>query len=133
MADDRGILVLGGDGVGDAGRRNWSPWKPPGAETPVVIPCMTFQQLSGAPFPAAGKSTGISLLPDIRFALTAPPTDSIIECLAEVAQVVEHGTENAGVDSSSLSLGTFLFLDMSNLSKARIDSFDVRFGRRIDI
>ena len=26
---------------------------------------------------------------------------------AEVAQVVEHGTENAGVDSSSLSLGTF--------------------------
>ena len=25
---------------------------------------------------------------------------------AEVAQVVEHGTENAGVDSSSLSLGT---------------------------
>ena len=27
---------------------------------------------------------------------------------AEVAQVVEHGTENAGVDSSILSLGTFL-------------------------
>ncbi len=25
---------------------------------------------------------------------------------AEVAQVVEHGTENAGVDSSTLSLGT---------------------------
>ena len=29
-----------------------------------------------------------------------------INFLAEVAQVVEHGTENAGVDSSSLSLGT---------------------------
>ena len=29
-----------------------------------------------------------------------------ISLLAEVAQVVEHGTENAGVDSSSLSLGT---------------------------
>ena len=29
-----------------------------------------------------------------------------IKLLAEVAQVVEHGTENAGVDSSSLSLGT---------------------------
>ena len=27
---------------------------------------------------------------------------------AEVAQVVEHGTENAGVDSSSLSLGTII-------------------------
>ena len=32
----------------------------------------------------------------------------IIEAPAEVAQVVEHGTENAGVDSSSLSLGTIL-------------------------
>ena len=31
-----------------------------------------------------------------------------MEVRAEVAQVVEHGTENAGVDSSSLSLGTFL-------------------------
>ncbi len=30
----------------------------------------------------------------------------IIGTTAEVAQVVEHGTENAGVDSSSLSLGT---------------------------
>ena len=30
-----------------------------------------------------------------------------MESPAEVAQVVEHGTENAGVDSSSLSLGTF--------------------------
>ena len=39
-------------------------------------------------------------------ALTAAATDSIIEVPAEVAQVVEHGTENAGVDSSSLSLGT---------------------------
>ena len=33
-------------------------------------------------------------------------TDLIIDPTAEVAQVVEHGTENAGVDSSSLSLGT---------------------------
>ena len=41
-------------------------------------------------------------------ALTATATDSIMELHAEVAQVVEHGTENAGVDSSSLSLGTFL-------------------------
>ena len=32
--------------------------------------------------------------------------DLIIDSTAEVAQVVEHGTENAGVDSSSLSLGT---------------------------
>jgi hypothetical protein len=32
--------------------------------------------------------------------------DLIIDATAEVAQVVEHGTENAGVDSSSLSLGT---------------------------
>lgn len=30
----------------------------------------------------------------------------IMDSTAEVAQVVEHGTENAGVDSSSLSLGT---------------------------
>ena len=29
-----------------------------------------------------------------------------LRSFAEVAQVVEHGTENAGVDSSSLSLGT---------------------------
>ena len=35
--------------------------------------------------------------------------DLIIETTAEVAQVVEHGTENAGVDSSSLSLGTTYF------------------------
>ena len=41
-------------------------------------------------------------------ALTLAATDSIMEVRAEVAQVVEHGTENAGVDSSSLSLGTFL-------------------------
>ncbi len=30
----------------------------------------------------------------------------MIDLLAEVAQLVEHGTENAGVDSSILSLGT---------------------------
>ena len=29
--------------------------------------------------------------------------------LAEVAQLVEHGTENAGVDSSILSLGTIVY------------------------
>ena len=29
--------------------------------------------------------------------------------LAEVAQLVEHGTENAGVDSSILSLGTTVY------------------------
>ena len=42
-------------------------------------------------------------------ALTVTATDSIIKPRAEVAQVVEHGTENAGVDSSSLSLGTTSF------------------------
>ncbi len=36
--------------------------------------------------------------------------DLIIDTTAEVAQVVEHGTENAGVDSSSLSLGTINIL-----------------------
>ena len=38
-------------------------------------------------------------------------SDLIIDTTAEVAQVVEHGTENAGVDSSSLSLGTINNLD----------------------
>ena len=38
--------------------------------------------------------------------MTVIAPDLIIEFTAEVAQVVEHGTENAGVDSSSLSLGT---------------------------
>ena len=32
--------------------------------------------------------------------------DINIESAAEVAQVVEHGTENAGVASSTLALGT---------------------------
>ena len=32
--------------------------------------------------------------------------DLILKRPAEVAQLVEHGTENAGVDSSILSLGT---------------------------
>ena len=41
--------------------------------------------------------------------MTAAATDSIMILFAEVAQVVEHGTENAGVDSSSLSLGTTSF------------------------
>tara|TARA_B100001142_G_scaffold215254_1_gene213452 strand:+ start:2496 stop:2984 length:489 start_codon:yes stop_codon:yes gene_type:complete len=39
--------------------------------------------------------------------LTLSGTGFNIVFPAEVAQVVEHGTENAGVDSSSLSLGTF--------------------------
>ena len=48
-------------------------------------------------------------LPGQSAALTEVATDSIIKARAEVAQVVEHGTENAGVDSSSLSLGTTSF------------------------
>ena len=40
------------------------------------------------------------------------PADLIIHATAEVAQVVEHGTENAGVDSSSLSLGTIINLGL---------------------
>ena len=45
------------------------------------------------------------------FALTAHGRSFKICFPAEVAQVVEHGTENAGVDSSSLSLGTtFLYI-----------------------
>ena len=39
--------------------------------------------------------------------MTLSCTGFNIDFPAEVAQVVEHGTENAGVDSSSLSLGTF--------------------------
>ena len=46
--------------------------------------------------------------------LTVMGTDLIIDTTAEVAQVVEHGTENAGVDSSSLSLGTINNLDPVN-------------------
>ena len=41
-----------------------------------------------------------------EFLDTASGVGFNISLLAEVAQVVEHGTENAGVDSSSLSLGT---------------------------
>ena len=54
-------------------------------------------------FKGEGEPKGLTLQ---AVALTADATDSIIEMQAEVAQVVEHGTENAGVDSSSLSLGT---------------------------
>ena len=46
------------------------------------------------------------LSPTGEFSLTVIGPDLIIDTTAEVAQVVEHGTENAGVDSSSLSLGT---------------------------
>ena len=38
--------------------------------------------------------------------------------LAEVAQLVEHGTENAGVDSSILSLGTTTANPLFRLSVA---------------
>ena len=40
-----------------------------------------------------------------------------ISLLAEVAQVVEHGTENAGVDSSSLSLGTTILSPAESVPK----------------
>ena len=39
--------------------------------------------------------------------------DLILKRPAEVAQLVEHGTENAGVDSSILSLGTALYRPLS--------------------
>ena len=39
---------------------------------------------------------------------------------AEVAQVVEHGTENAGVDSSSLSLGTTQFAAKATGQRAEV-------------
>ena len=42
----------------------------------------------------------------MRFILTLEEGPPKMKILAEVAQVVEHGTENAGVDSSTLSLGT---------------------------
>ena len=44
----------------------------------------------------------------------------IIVTTAEVAQVVEHGTENAGVDSSSLSLGTTQFAAMAMGLRAEV-------------
>ena len=53
--------------------------------------------------PESASDSG-ALIPNIF--LTVMGTDLIIDTTAEVAQVVEHGTENAGVDSSSLSLGT---------------------------
>ena len=46
--------------------------------------------------------------------------DLIIDYTAEVAQVVEHGTENAGVDSSSLSLGTIISLGLVHRGFSRI-------------
>ena len=56
-----------------------------------------------------------------------------MEVRAEVAQVVEHGTENAGVDSSSLSLGTFLCLRIrEGLENSPIDNIEVCVGRRIE-
>ena len=52
-----------------------------------------------------GEGWGEGIAPGESY-LTANPGRYKIDRLAEVAQVVEHGTENAGVDSSSLSLGT---------------------------
>ena len=43
----------------------------------------------------------------------------IMDSTAEVAQVVEHGTENAGVDSSSLSLGTINSLGFESWGTSR--------------
>ena len=39
---------------------------------------------------------------------------------AEVAQVVEHGTENAGVASSTLALGTLLRAKLSRIGLADV-------------
>ena len=55
-----------------------------------------------------------------------------MEVRAEVAQVVEHGTENAGVDSSSLSLGTFLCLRIWEGAKGDpFCQYVLRVGRQI--
>ena len=49
---------------------------------------------------------------------------------AEVAQVVEHGTENAGVDSSSLSLGTtYLLIFETHAGYAVVDGLSASNGR----
>ncbi len=41
---------------------------------------------------------------------------------AEVAQLVEHATENCGVASSSLALGTFLYVLVIRLDGEAYDS-----------
>ena len=47
--------------------------------------------------------------------------------------MVEHGTENAGVDSSSLSLGTIpLFSYLGERKKGGFDNIGVRVGRRMN-
>ncbi len=51
----------------------------------------------------------------------------IIDTTAEVAQVVEHGTENAGVDSSSLSLGTTCLFSCNSTSELA-SSFAAQLG-----
>ena len=43
---------------------------------------------------------------DSRLTLTLIKGSLTMSVAAEVAQVVEHGTENAGVASSTLALGT---------------------------
>ena len=55
-----------------------------------------------------------------------------MEVRAEVAQVVEHGTENAGVDSSSLSLGTFLcFRSWQSRKRRRLPTFMVKSNEKM--
>ena len=62
----------------------------------------------GQPLLFSRWTTQTGRLSRSAIALTVPSRSFKIWFPAEVAQVVEHGTENAGVDSSSLSLGTFL-------------------------
>ena len=66
-----------------------------GVSTGGVICCRVIQRRAFA-----------SALFAVACSLTAPVGGVNIDSPAEVAQVVEHGTENAGVDSSTLSLGT---------------------------
>ena len=69
----------------------------------------------GAFVPAGGAAGGCARHPRVaeiaRSALTFDSVDSKLSspkilCQAEIAQLVEHRTENAGVPSSSLGLGT---------------------------
>jgi hypothetical protein len=71
-----------------------------------------------------------------EFLDTASGVGFNISLLAEVAQVVEHGTENAGVDSSSLSLGTTVMVVIESgsgsvvehlLAKERVASSNLVF------
>ena len=75
------------------------------------------------PRPLRKSTWGVALPPKLG-PLTAVGRTIKIDTPAEVAQVVEHGTENAGVDSSSLSLGTFLcFRIWMSLEKTKLTTF----------